>query len=404
MSRSRGPVAGLDIVTLARGYPPVLGAMLLVDGVLTLILGGDATVSLGEVVAYLVLPPLAMFLLTQLTGGRRPSAVTLGVGVAGAAVLVAALFLLGGVDLVTLPGWVLVLLGLALLGVAVVLMRRAAPAREEPPVPPLLNRDERASFSDFSDDPVSGGSHSGSHPASTFAEYGAGPGGPDRPAESEWPPRRDDEQSRTYSGTRAADDTVAGLPRVPADPAPGPSEPDWPPRRDPVGTRPSWDDRDDARADWSAGNGAGWSAGNGAGGGAGGGADWSAGNGPGGGADWSTGHGGGGADWSTGGGAGSGSAWSDGPADREWPPSSGRDWPPRRDPEPSPAAGPRSWFETDETPSSEAGPAEAGSSEAGPAEAGPAGSSWQPGPPDSEWPPADRTYRSGGRRSRHPDQ
>jgi hypothetical protein len=317
------------VLTLIRGYPPVLGAMLLVDGVLTVILGGDATVSLGEVVAYLLLPPLAMFLLTQLTGGRRPNAVTLGAGAAGAAVLFAALFLGGGVHLVTLPGWALAVVGLLLLGVAVLLMRRSAPVRPVPTVSPLSTQPERDEFTQRDDraDPDGyefgaasreGYGEHGAHAADYGGEYGGRAadygtrGDFGRSAEPEWPPARRDEEP-----VRANDDTVVGLPRVPPGHASGPPEPEWPPRRDPI-TPPTWDDRDDARS-------------------------------------------------------GATPAWSDGPADREWPPGpAANEWPPRRDPEPGSDDAQRSWFEADE-----------------------------PQPADQEWPPSDRTYPSGGRRSRH---
>jgi hypothetical protein len=58
---------------LAKGYPPVLGAMLLIDGVAALVGGYRATVSLGEAVAYVLLPLVAMVLvgLPGVRGGAR---------------------------------------------------------------------------------------------------------------------------------------------------------------------------------------------------------------------------------------------------------------------------------------------------------------------------------------------
>jgi hypothetical protein len=334
------------VSTLIRGYPPVLGAMLLVDGVLTVILGGDATVSLGEVVAYLLLPPLAMFLLTRFTGGRRPNAVTIGAGVAGAAVLFAALFLGGGVHLVTLPGWVLALVGLVLLAVAVLLMRRSAgPAAH--PVPPPLSPSERDGNEDRDE-----------REYPDHDDYGSRSGDYGRAAESEWPPaRRDDDDPAppAYPAARSADGTVTGLPPVAPSHAAGPAEAEWPPRRDPVGAGPTWSDG--ARSDWSTVDRSPYEA------------DAApppyAGEAP----------------------PEARPTWSDGPADREWPPTSpapaDREWPPRGDSGSDPDGGAqRSWFDTDE-----AQPAQ------------PAEPAWSPDPPDHEWPPA-----SGGRRSRHPDQ
>jgi hypothetical protein len=53
---------------LAKGYPPVLGAMLLIDGVAALAGGYRASVSLGEAVVYVLLPPVAMVLVDLLAG------------------------------------------------------------------------------------------------------------------------------------------------------------------------------------------------------------------------------------------------------------------------------------------------------------------------------------------------
>jgi hypothetical protein len=379
-----------DLLKLVRGYPPVLGAMLLVDGVITLILGGDSTVTLGEVVAYLLLPPLAMFLVTQTTGGRRLNAVSLGVSIAGAAVLLAALFLLGGVHLVTMPPWVLILAGAALLGVALFVMRLSAPAAPERDVSPLLSPSERATFDPDADDfgarddfgsaqPSAGARDEYGIPAPRD-EFGSASGAYDRPAEPGWPPSHRDDP--------AGDDTVHGLPRVPSHSA-GPPEPEWPPRREPIGAPWSAESRPEPAATWSDDDSGSaesrWSAQ----------PSWSTGSGrsaePGRAAEpsWS-------AEaaepgWTNGSGRPAEPSWSAeadrpaepswsaqpdrsaGPADREWPPSpAAAEWPPRRDPEQPPAAAPapeqRSWFEPD-------------------------------GPADREWHPSERTYQS-GRRSR----
>jgi hypothetical protein len=380
-----------DLLRLLRGYPPVLGAMLLVDGVITLIMGGDSTVTLGEVVAYLLLPPLAMFLVTQTTGGRRPNAVTLGVAVAGAAVLLASLFLLGGVHLVTLPPWVLALVGAVLLGVALFVMRLAAPAQnDEREAPPLLSQAERAGFEEF-ETPEFGSAprdEFGSAPRDEFGSaahggyasaardgYASATRDYDRPAEPEWPPSRRDEPAG-----HSADETVHGLPRAPSHSA-GPPEPEWPPRREPIGAPWSAESRPEPAATWSTESrpepAATWSsesrpepA-----------ATWSSESRPEPESTWSTGQADRASDPEP--------NWSSGPADREWPPApSAAEWPPRRDPEPTPAATTeqRSWFDTEEAESAQ-----------------PAEPSWSAGPPDGEWPPSERTYQS-GRRSRHPEQ
>jgi hypothetical protein len=372
-----GSSTSADILRLLRGYPPVLGAMLLVDGAITLIMGGDSTVTLGEIVAYLLLPPLAMFLVTQTTGGRRPNAVTLGVAIAGAAVLFASLFLLGGIHLVTLPPWVLALVGAVLLGVALFVMRLSAPTQDDREVPSLLSPTERAGFEGF--EPSAPGEEFGSAPRDEFGstsrdEYASGPrdeyaSGPrdeyasatrdyGRPADPEWPPRRDDPVGHS------ADETAHGLPRVPSHSA-GPPEPDWPPRREPIGAPWAAESRPDPEPTWSSDPEPSWSSGP---------ADrFSA---P---ADPSSGP----ADGSFG-----PADRASGPADREWPPApAAAEWPPRRDPEPTPspaaATEQRSWFDTEEPQ--------------------PAEPTWSAGPPDGEWPPSERTYQS-GRRSRHPDQ
>ncbi|GIJ58051.1 hypothetical protein [Virgisporangium aurantiacum] len=349
-----------DILRLLRGYPPVLGAMLLVDGVITLIMGGDATVTLGEVVAYLLLPPLAMFLVTQTTGGRRPNAVTLGVAVAGAAVLLASLFLLGGVHLVTLPPWVLALVGAVLLGVALFVMRLTAPTQDdERPAPPLLSPSEREGFEtdEFGSAPREEFG-SGGYGSAARDEYASATRDYDRPAEPEWPPSRRDEAGPS------ADETVHGLPRVPGHSA-GPPEPEWPPRREPIGAPWAAESRPEPAATWSAESRPDPEP------------TWSAESRPAPEPTWS--------DNDSGSTAQPG--WSAGPADREWPPAPAAEWPPRRDPEPAPApaAEQRSWFDTDE------------------ADQPAAESSWSAGPPDGEWPPSERSYQS-GRRSRHPDQ
>lgn len=278
--------------TLVRGYPPVLGAMLLVDGVLTVILGGDATVSLGEVVAYLLLPPLAMFLLTKLTGGRRPDAVTIGAGVAGAAVILAALFLGGGVHLLTLPGWVLALVGLLLLGVAVVLMRRSAPA---PAVPSLLSPTERDGFTQRDHDDV------------------LGQGGYDQPAEPERPTHR--ERMSTPPGWGDSDEARAGFPAGDRQTRPdGPTDREWPPaasaeREWPSGSaEPEWPPAASPEREWPPVS-----------------AD----------RQWPS--------------ASAGNEWPAASGGDERPASVVPEWPPRRDPEPaSDTDASRSWFEFDE--------------------------------------------------------
>jgi hypothetical protein len=228
------------------------------------------------------------------------------------------------------------------------------------------------------------GGHSGSDGeygrggADYRGEYGAGSGGYDAPPEREWPPlRRDDaagysgSSAADYSASRAADDTVAGLPPVPATHSAGPSEPEWPPLRDRAGagSGSGWSDRDEFASDWSAGTRAAHAA-----------------------AD----------DAPAGYPAGAGdprSDWSAGSGEREWPPGpAGGEWPPRRDPEAESGAAQRSWFEPDE-PQAEPAPA------AGPEPGSESGSgSWSAGPADPEWPPSGSTYRSGGRRSRHSDE
>lgn len=360
------------VPTLLRGYPPVLGAMLLVEGVVTLILGGDATVSLGEVVAYLLLPPLAMFLVNQTTGGRRPNAVTFGVAGAGAVVLLVALFLGGGVHLLTVPGWSLALVGLLLLGAAVFVMRLSAPAPEEN-VSPLLSHSERAQFSERDEYPAAGEDDYGSarHSASPD-DYGAAPGGygdNDRPSGFDWPPARRDEAAAYGAGHAAshsaADDehsyggaggeaygsgggeAYGGAGGQAYGGASGPSEPEWPPRRATHSAGPAevdWSDRPAAAAE---------------------------------------------PEWGNRSAAPTENDWSQGPTNRDWPPAaSAHEWPPRREgepTEPAPDGGPRSWFEPE------------------PEAAEPSWSAEPTGPPDREWPPANPDS-AGGRRSRYPDR
>jgi len=67
----RVPETGPDTGTalrLTKGYPPVLGAMLLIDAVAALASGYRASVSLGEAVVYVLLPPVAMVLVDLLAG------------------------------------------------------------------------------------------------------------------------------------------------------------------------------------------------------------------------------------------------------------------------------------------------------------------------------------------------
>jgi hypothetical protein len=98
---------------LARGYPPVLGAMLAIDGVVAMAAGATAAVSLGEAVTFLVLPPLAMLLV-----GRPVRVPVAAAGALAAAALLAALFLGGGVHLFSFPAWAEALAGTALLALA----------------------------------------------------------------------------------------------------------------------------------------------------------------------------------------------------------------------------------------------------------------------------------------------
>jgi hypothetical protein len=100
---------------LAKGYPPVLGAMLLIDGLAALAVGGRASVSLGEVVVYVLLPPVAMVLVGLPGSGRRSRVLWLSAVGAAAAALFAALFLGGDVHLVTVPAWAAAAAGAALL-------------------------------------------------------------------------------------------------------------------------------------------------------------------------------------------------------------------------------------------------------------------------------------------------
>jgi hypothetical protein len=108
---------------LAKGYPPVLGAMLVIDGIVALVTGSRASVSLGEAVVYLLLPPVAMLIV----GAGRRSRVALIAAAAAAAVLFAALFLGGGVHLLAVPAWVELTVGALLLGLTAVLF---APRRQ----------------------------------------------------------------------------------------------------------------------------------------------------------------------------------------------------------------------------------------------------------------------------------
>lgn len=115
-----GPAGGpvLSGSALIRGYPPVLGAMLVVDGIATMIAGGRATVSLGEAVTFVVLPPVAAYLVAA----KRVTPLLAGVGAAAAAVVLAALFLGGGIHLIGLPAWLEAFLGAALLAAGAALL------------------------------------------------------------------------------------------------------------------------------------------------------------------------------------------------------------------------------------------------------------------------------------------
>jgi hypothetical protein len=99
-------------VDLLRAYPPVLGAMLLVDSLSAVFAGRRAAVTAGEVVVFAVLPPLAALLLRP--GVRRSPRIWAGAGL-GAAGLVAVLFLGAGLVLVRYPAWIGLVVGAALL-------------------------------------------------------------------------------------------------------------------------------------------------------------------------------------------------------------------------------------------------------------------------------------------------
>jgi hypothetical protein len=113
---------------LAKGYPPVLAAMLLIDAVACMVTGHRAHVSLGEVVAYALLPPVAMLLVVGLpaAGGRSRVPLLAGAGAAAAA-LFAALFLGGSVRLLSVPAWAEATVGAALLAATLLLF---APRRQ----------------------------------------------------------------------------------------------------------------------------------------------------------------------------------------------------------------------------------------------------------------------------------
>jgi hypothetical protein len=124
-----------------RAYPPVLGAMLAVDSLWGVLTGYRAAVSVGEAVAFLLLPPAAAVLMGLAGRGPDPGAGS-GAGsplrsgamrfyatVAGVAVVVAgALFLGAGVMLLRYPAWVGLAVGLALVVGGLWLMRRATAA------------------------------------------------------------------------------------------------------------------------------------------------------------------------------------------------------------------------------------------------------------------------------------
>jgi len=117
------PLSAAAALGLAKGYPPVVGAMLVVDGIVALVAGSAASVSLGEAVVYLLLPPVAMLIV----GVGPRSRVALLTAAAAAAVLFAALFLGGGVHLLTVPAWAGLTVGAVLLGLTAVLF---APRRQ----------------------------------------------------------------------------------------------------------------------------------------------------------------------------------------------------------------------------------------------------------------------------------
>jgi len=108
---------------LAKGYPPVLGVMLVIDAIVALVTGSPASVSLGEAAVYLLLPPVAMLIV----GAGRRSRVALMAAAAAAAVLFAALFLGGGVHLLGIPAWAEVAVGVLLLAATALLF---APRRQ----------------------------------------------------------------------------------------------------------------------------------------------------------------------------------------------------------------------------------------------------------------------------------
>jgi hypothetical protein len=112
---------------LVKGYPPVLAAMLLIDAVACLVTGHRARLSLGEVVAYALLPPLAMLLVGLPTMGSRSRVPLLAGAGAAAAALFAALFLGGAVRLFSVSAWAEATVGAVLLGVTALLF---APRRQ----------------------------------------------------------------------------------------------------------------------------------------------------------------------------------------------------------------------------------------------------------------------------------
>jgi hypothetical protein len=123
------PPETASALRLAMGYPPVLGAMLLIDGVVALAGGYRASVSLGEAVVYALLPPVAMVLvdLPAKASDRRSRVRWLVAAGAAAAALFAALFLGGGIHLVSVPAWAEAAIGALLLAATA---RLFAPRRQ----------------------------------------------------------------------------------------------------------------------------------------------------------------------------------------------------------------------------------------------------------------------------------
>jgi hypothetical protein len=109
-----------------RAYPPVLGAMLFVDGGASLITGNRGALTAGEAAAFVLLPAAAGVLLTQ--AGRRWTVWLWVGGAATVAVVIGLLFVGNEAVLLRYPGWIGLILGLLLVGAGLALARRRAGA------------------------------------------------------------------------------------------------------------------------------------------------------------------------------------------------------------------------------------------------------------------------------------